>query len=324
MIKTYSIILFLIFTTNFLVAQSLTKFSGLAYFDYFYNIENKDISKKDLQGFQFRRVFFTADFDVTNKLSARFRLESDGTELNNVNRFYPYLKELYAQYKLDNSQLYFGLITTPPTEVEEKFWAYRSVEKIQMDLRGLVTTRDVGISLITKTSDNKNSFWIMFANNSSHGAETDKYKKIYLQFLREVLENLTLSFDANFANASGDKNLYAGRIGIYTQSEDMKGGLTFSSALQKKSDVNNKDLKQFGISIFGSKKLNSDLTGLIRFDVFEPSTERINNIEYTFIGGIDYKLEKNFNIIPNIIYNKYENKNFKSDLAARITFYYQF
>lgn len=322
--KTYITILSFIFTTNFLVAQSLTKFSGSVFYDYFYNIQNKDISKKDLQGFQFRRVFFTVDFDVTNKLSTRFRLESNGTGLSNVNKFFTYLKDLYVQYKVDNTHLFVGLLPTPPTEVEEKFWAYRSVERIQMDLRGLVTTRDVGISLRTRTSDNKNSFWIMFANNSNHGAETNKYKKIYLQYLREVLENLSLSLDANFANASGDKNLYAGRIGIYTQTEDMKGGLTFSSVLQNKSDRDEKDLKQFGVSIFGSKKLSSHLKGLLRFDVFEPSTNSINNIEYTFIGGIDYKLEKNFNIIPNIIYNKYENKNLKSDLTARITFYYQF
>lgn len=201
MLKIFSTILFFIFTTNSLFAQSLTKFSGLAYYDYFYNIQNKDNSKKDFHGFQFRRVFFTADFDVTNQLSARFRIESDGAGLNNVNRFYPYLKELYAQYKLNNPQLYFGLLTTPPIEVEERFWAYRSVEKIQMDLRGLVTTRDVGISFRTKTSDNKNSFWIMFANNSSHGVETDKYKKLYLQYFRDLTDFLKLSLDINFANA---------------------------------------------------------------------------------------------------------------------------
>lgn len=130
--------------------------------------------------------------------------------------------------------------------------------------------------------------------------------------------------DINFANAQANKNLLAGRIGVFTQSENIKGGITLTSAIQKKSDIDNKDLKQIGISIFGNKIINSDLTGLLRFDVFEPSTNEINNIEYTFIGGIDYKLEKNFSIIPNIIYNKYENKSFESDLTARITFYYQF
>lgn len=193
-----------------------------------------------------------------------------------------------------------------------------------MDLRGLVTTRDVGISFRTKTSDNKNSFWIMFANNSSHGAETDKYKKLYLQYIRNLTDYLKLSIDINFANAQASKNLLAGKVGVYAQLKDIKGGIILTSALQKRSDIDNKDLKQFGISIFGNKIINSFLTGLLRFDVFKPSTNKIHNIEYTFIGGIDYKLEKNFNLIPNIIYNKYENKNFESDLTARVTFYYQF
>src|SRR5258708_1048095 len=42
------------------------KFSGEMYFDYFYNIQQRDTSKKDLNGFQFRRIYFTYDYAIAS------------------------------------------------------------------------------------------------------------------------------------------------------------------------------------------------------------------------------------------------------------------
>lgn len=324
-IKLLSFIIILsIISLSEIYSQSLTKFSGLAYFDYFYNISNKEINKKDLQGFQFRRVFFTVDFDVSNKLSTRFRLEADEKNLLTSNRFFVSLKDLYAQYKFEGTNLFLGLMPTPQLEVEEKYWGYRSVEKIQSDLREMVSSRDVGIALRGKVFSNDLSYWIFFTNNSSHGAETDKYKKIYLQLLNQFSQTVSASFDFNFANASQNKNYIYSRIGLYFADNNLSGGITIVSGIKQKSSPLNKDLKEVGFSFFSNFTLQPNLKPLIRFDYYDPNIDKSKDGELTFIGGLDYKLEKNLSIIPNLIFNYYENRNFDDNLTARVTFYYSF
>jgi len=324
MIKIIKNTISVILLSTFIVsAQSLTKFSGLAYFDYFYNISNKNSSSKDLQGFQFRRIFFTADFDISNKLSARFRLASEGQNQFDLTRFYPYLKDVYFLYKFSDANLYAGLLPTPPIEIEEKYWGYRSVEKIQSDLRGMVSTRDIGAALRGKLNDGKLSYWIMVGNNSSHGVETDKYKRFYLQLNNQFSNNFSASFDFNFANAYQNKHYFYSRVGIYHNNEAFSGGITFSGGLKRKS-FDNDDLKEGGVSFFGNYAISSTSKILGRIDYYDPNFDMNKNSEVTFITGFDFKLDKNLSIIPNLIFNYYENKDFKNDLTARLTFYYQF
>ena len=69
-------------------ASAQGKFSGYMFGDYFYNIA-RDTSfrhagvpgaavggQKDLQAFQFRRIYFTYDNDISETFTSRFRLES--------------------------------------------------------------------------------------------------------------------------------------------------------------------------------------------------------------------------------------------------------
>lgn len=314
-------LVFILFSQSF--SQSLTKVSGLVYYDYYYNLKNKDISKQDQQGFQFRRVFLTLDFDVTNKLSARFRLEPEYPGMNNNNKQFLFLKDMFFQYKFDSFQLFAGLMPTPNFEVEERYWGYRSVERTQSDLRGWITIRDLGVSLKGKLNENVN-YAVMFGNNSFHGAETDKYKKLYFHFFSLLTNNIGASFDFNFANGPQNKNVLYLKVGLYRSTNNYSGGVTYVYGLRQKFLPNDENLQEYGVSVFGNYKLSDDWKALLRFDVYEPNTKASSDREFTLFGGIDYKLEKNLNIIPNVIYNDYENKNFQDDITFRLTFHYQF
>ena len=311
----------ILFSQSF--SQSLTKVSGLVYYDYYYNLKNKDITKQDQQGFQFRRVFLTLDFDVTNKFSVRFRLEPEYQGMNNNNKQFLFLKEMFFQYKFDSFQLFAGLMPTPNFEVEERYWGYRSVERTQSDLRGWITIRDLGVSLKGKLNENVN-YAVMFGNNSFHGTETDKYKKLYFHFFSLLTNNIGASFDFNFANGPQNKNVLYSKVGLYRSTNNYSGGVTYVYGLRQKFLPNDENLQEYGVSVFGNYKLSDDWKALLRFDVYEPNTKASSDREFTLFGGIDYKLEKNLNIIPNVIFNDYENKNFKDDITFRLTFHYQF
>ncbi len=306
------------------------KFSGLAYFDYFYNFERNagKISEKDQQGFQFRRLFFTADFDVSEKLASRVRLESDGANFSGAPRFVSYLKDLYVQYKFENAALFIGLQGTPPIETEEKYWGYRSVEKIQADIRGGVATRDMGIAVRgTLGGEKSTNYWIMYGNNSSHGAEANKYKRVYAQVNQQVSQNFLVNLDLNFANAAKDKNHLMGRFGLYYQE---KGSYSFgASALYnsfQKVLPGDKNLNSLGVSAFGNANVSEDFALFGRFDFWDANFDSNvkNDSEITILAGVDYKADKNLSIIPNIAFNKYEMSGVKSDITGKLTFFWKF
>ena len=230
---------------------------------------------------------------------------------------------MFFQYKFDSFQLLAGLMPTPNFEVEERYWGYRSVERTQSDLRGWITIRDLGVSLKGKFSENTN-YGVMFANNSFHGTETDKYKKLYFHFFSLLGNNIGTSVDFNFANGPQNKNVLYSKLGLYRSTNNYSGGLTFVYGLRQKFLSNDENLYEYGLSVFGNYKLSDDWKALLRFDIYEPDTKASSDREFTLFGGIDYKLEKNLNIIPNIIFNDYESKNFQDDLTFRITFHYQF
>ena len=62
------------------------KFSGYMFGDYYYNVQQRDTTKKDLNGFQFRRIYFTYDYAISPKFDSRFRLEADQAALSSNGR----------------------------------------------------------------------------------------------------------------------------------------------------------------------------------------------------------------------------------------------
>lgn len=325
--------IFIVMCSIFLMTQisfSQVKLSGLAYFDYFYNFERSvsKIAEKDQQGFQFRRVFFTADFDISEKISSRFRLESDGVNFAGTPKFASYLKEVFVQYKFTNTSFYAGLMSTPPIETEEKYWGYRSVEKIQVDVRGTVATRDMGVAVRGSLDDEKTSnYWVMYGNNSSHGAETNKYKRVYAQFNQQIRKNFVTNLDVNFANAGKDKNHLMGRLGLYYQekaSYSLSASLLYNSF--QKVLPGDKNLNSLGISAFANANVSSDFVLFGRVDYWDANFDSNvkNDSEISVIAGLDYQVDKNFNIIPNVSYNNYELSGVKSDITGKMTFFWKF
>ena len=135
------------------------KISGQMFGDYFYNIlrdstisdiPNTALSgKKDLNGFQFRRIYFTYDYKISDKFSTRFRLESQTQAGVDNTLFVVFIKDAYLQWKevFDGINLIFGIQPPPTYTVSESVWKYRSLEKTIMDLSKISSSRDFGISL---------------------------------------------------------------------------------------------------------------------------------------------------------------------------------
>ncbi|MCX8010501.1 MAG: hypothetical protein N3A61_05065 [Ignavibacteria bacterium] len=332
--KKFITLVLLVGVSN-LFSQTNFKLSGLTYFDYFYNIQRNEgkVNEKDEQGFQFRRVWLTSDFNVSDKLSARLRIESDGGVFNDSAkknfRFNVFLKDVYVNYKFaEQSEMYAGMIPTPIFEIEEQYWGYRSVEKILADLKGFSPISDLGISIRGSALEKKSfKYWLMVGNNSVHSAESDKYKRFYSQFSYLPVEGLQLVLDAQFASASNNKNLLMGKIGFYYQKKGSYSfGITAMNRTLQKFLQNDKNLNSVGASVFTNFVLDNLLNSFLRIDYFDPnsSADSKDDSEIIFIAGLDFKLDNQFSIIPNLAFSKFEKSGIKSDITSKVTFFWKF
>ena len=336
------------------------KFSGYMIGDYFYNVHRDGglgtlsnvatPGSTAMQAFQFRRIYFAYDNDVSEKFTSRFRLEADQAALTGDGKITTFVKDAYLRWKniFGSSDFLFGLQPTPAFEVSEAAWGYRSIEKTIMDLRKIVDSRDLGISLKGKlTQDGMVNYWVMIANGAGTSKpENDKYKRYYghLQVKPTQSLQVTLNFDygdradktdpyhtgEKVGNATTTISGFAGyvlekiNVGIEGFVQSTANGYDNGTALASQRGI--------GLSLFGSYSLASDLAVVGRYDYLDPNTDTntkaYGDIRHYILAGLSWKPDKNVSVIPNIQYETYETlangTSVDASLTVRLTLYYIF
>jgi len=331
------------------------KISGYMFGDYFYNVmrdttiddlSNSALSgQKDINGFQFRRIYFTYDYKISDKFSTRLRLESQTVVGVQNTLFLTFIKDAYLQWKeiFDGSSLIFGIQPPPTFTVSESIWGYRSLERTIMDLRKVASSRDFGISLKGKlVSSGKVNYWIMYGNGSVFESEGDKFKRAYahLDFLPTDNFRITVYGDYRFKPKKTYSNVLYNNDALltslllgYKEKNNFSLGLeTFlqsnSNDVSSNSTVSNRN--GLGISAFGSYSFTETLAGILRYDYFDPniSGDFKGDSRNFFVAGMEIKLHDKVSIIPNLEFETYETPvnglSIDPSLTARLTFYYEF
>lgn len=319
---------------------------------------------KDMNGFQFRRINVTFDYDFSKNFTSRFRLETDGTQLTTDGKkfadngnFAPFVKDAYIKWKgiFEGSDAIAGMQFTPGYEISEMFWGFRSLEKTQMDLRGILPSRDIGVSLRGKIiNDGLFNYVVMYGNGSNVQPETDRYKRIYGSLYSNPIKNLHVTLYGDYKYQKDDltssiennaltTSLFVG----YTEKDACTFGVEAflnskaNSYFKPTADALLKDttsLKAYGLSVFGRVNITSDFTLLARYDFYEPNndSDAKGDSRNFILAGLSWSPEKGIQIIPNITYETYEKitavtvgtpkpaQTFKSSLTARVTFVYNY
>ena len=318
------------------------KLSGEMYFDYFYNIQQRDTSKKDLNGFQFRRIYFTYDYAIATNFDTRFRIEADQGALTSNGKIGEFVKEAFLKWKniFEGSDLITGLSPTPTWYVSEDAWGYRSLEKTIMDLRGIASRTDLGIDLKGKVSqDGTLNYFLKIGDNSGQTPESDKFKRYYGMVHFKPNTNVQgtvyadLDAEANrfdpFDGLTKDNNriTLAGFVNAYSGTEFSVGLEGFYRILQNnfQPSLTQADQNQnvYGVSAFGWVSLQDDIRLVGRFDVYDPNTDVDKDGIYYILGALDYMPVKEVHVMPNVYVQSYQ-ADVASDVVARLTFYHTF
>ena len=352
------------------VAVSQGKFSGYMFGDYYYNVmRDKNIGSLSnvaspagttaYQAFQLRRIYFAYDNDISDQFTTRFRLEADQTASNGVptsgdmlvgsatsaGKVSVFVKDAYLMWKniFSGSNLIFGVQPTPAYDVSEAAWGYRSLEKTIMDLRGIVPSRDLGVSLKGKiTDDGMINYWAMFANGSGNSVETDKYKRYYAHIQIKPTTNLQAILNFDFKDAANDAkgnntgtttaSLFVGYAVPFAYNINVEAFTTSQANSFTPTGGSLGSKNGLGFSIFGSYYIIPELAAVARYDNWNPNTAGAANaqgdVRNYVIAGLSWKVDKNVSIMPNVLYETYEAASGAStpdpSITARITLYYIF
>jgi hypothetical protein len=361
--KILLLLSFQIFVLNsFAQDEPSGKISGLMYADYFYNIQrdtgiagvpNKALSgMQDYNGFQFRRIYFTYDYNINEKFSTRFRLEADQEANTSNNKIGVFIKDAFLNWQeiFSGSNLVVGIQPTPAFDISEAVWGYRSIEKTIMDLRGIVSSRDIAVTLKGKIDKSGIfNYWLMYGNGSGNKPEVDKYKRYYALFYVKPAKNYHLSLygDLNqrpnvsysaasssysFANNYITAAFFAGyrnenKLSFGAEAVFAKRQNELSEEVSNSLKVD--DIDALGISLFGSFPFSEQFTGLLRWDYSDPNikSDYKGDLRNYFIAGLEYSPDKKVSIIPNILmetYEKLDSGEIDPSVTARITFFYSF
>jgi len=302
------------------LAGAQGKFSGYVFGDYFYNV-GKDTAfsklsrtvvpgNKDFQAFQIRRVYLTYDNDISDKFTARFRLEgnaiavengssSTASRLSGSSLSQLYVKDAYLKWKnvFSGSDLIFGIQPTTAYDISEGVWAYRSLEKTIMDLRGIISSRDMGVALRGKFDDGGMfQYWVMLGNNSGNDDGTNRHKRMSLNFQIKPAKNVIVDLNGDYisradindpasttvpkATVANNTLTYSGFVAYNDPSQVMIGVEAFMQSTQNgevdPTDATGhtlKSLNAFGLSVFGYYWFEPELGIVARYDIFNPNTD---------------------------------------------------
>jgi len=366
MVKKLFFLIYLIFivSTTHLFSQEVInkgRISGYMFGDYYYNLtRDTGISsipnainggERDLNGFQLRRIYFTYDYDISEKFTTRFRLEADQVANTSNNKIGVFVKDAYLQWKniFKGSDLLIGIQPTPAYEISEGVWGNRFLEKTIMDARGIVPSRDIALSLKGNLlSDGKLKYWLMIGDGSGNSPEVDKYKRFYAHLQLNPIKDLTATLYADLKSRpnindpnstttppvtlSNNDLTYALFVG-YKKKDDYTFGVESFINQRQNGMITGSDVKDqyaIGLSVFASYNFMKQIALVGRYDYYDPNfdSDVKGDSRNWFIFSLNIKPDDKVTISPNVVIETYESlpsgRSFKSSITPRITFFYSF
>lgn len=315
------------------------KIWGSTFADYSYIVQARDTTSEGKNAFEFRRIYFGYDQDISEQFSARVLLEANKSDTTSGSMKF-FAKQAYVEWKnlVPMSSIYFGLSATPSIALAEKIWGYRSLEKVILDRKDFVSTTDMGIALKGKlVSDGSAGYVVMVGNGSGWKLENDKLKKFYATFNFEPMKGGVVELYADFENGSNGKSKLTGKGLVGYESPAATFGLEGFYRKVKNAALTTAgaptDLNLIGASAYTSILFADGWRAVLRGDFYDPdfAVKNTGLREIFVIAGLDYTPAKDVHVIPNVLYTHYLYKKklradptLKDDITVRLTFTYSF
>ncbi len=307
------------------------KFSGLVFGDYYYVASHHNENLKNQNGFWIRRVYFTVDQELRENVSMRLRLEMAHPGNFTAGNAVPFVKDAYLRWKFNpQHELLLGISGSVTFGLVESVWGYRSVEKTPADLQKVGSSREFGVALKGKLSeDGTIRYHALVGNGEGTKSEGYKGKKVQLALQFFPTDALIFEVYGDYAQKKANEKYYTGHIFAAYRTKVYRVGVEY-----EQQHVRNGIGRNFRyISGFAAVKTGKKLNLFERVDRLldpNPKGESISYLPFasdskaTFIlAGVDYGLNERVRLIPNMEIVLYD-RGYDSDVMLRFTFFYAF
>jgi hypothetical protein len=313
-------------------------FKGSMFGDYYYVASHHKEDYEGRNGFWFRRIYFSYNPKLTDKIKMRLRLEmASPGDFDKKDKMYPVVKDAWLNADIGGGQnLVFGLVSTPTwgSHVEDT-WGYRSLEKTPLDLMKLGSSRDFGIGLKGDLDKNGTvSYSLLFGNGESSKSETNKGKKFYGSLAFKPAKGLLLEVYGDYETTKDKKNYTVYQGFAAYQGDWGRVGLLYANRHYDHEDT---DLDWSVFSGFAVISASEKMDIIARYDKMlgEPVAKTVSYIPFSkaatsnlIIGGISYEIAKSIWIIPNVKYVFYDEPDVGEtpgdDAYINLTFWWKF
>ena len=294
-------------------AQSAVDFSGLAYFDYLYVINDSIAEAEGFNTFDYRRIYLTADFTLSDQFDGRFRLEAQGLFAGGQGRPVPFVKDAYLSWHNpigEGSRLRLGVQPPPVFELSESTWGYRSLERTIMDRVRANDSRDFGIRAdVSLAGDGAIRLAGMFANGNGVSPEFDlaSGKHVYVQIQAFPNDVLRLSAGTDYIVLDGENDIRKGILKASAfagvASELFHGGVEAFYQRTTYDDLfaDEGPLDAFGVSAFGAVNISDKTSVVGRYDFVEVAVGRSSPPSHYSLAAFVYRPDPHVELMPNVV-----------------------
>jgi hypothetical protein len=312
---------------------------GETFVDYSYAAQAENAVQKGTNAFEIRRIYLGYEQDISGQFSARILLEGDNGDTTTSGAMTFYIDQAYIQWKnlVPLSSIYFGLSSTPPMALAEKFWGYRSLKEVFLVSTGLMSINDMGAGIKGKlVSDGSVGYALMVGNGKGVKSENDKFKKIYGEFYFTPMKSSVVELYADYENSPNAQSKLTGKALLGYQVASVSAGVEGFYRTVHNGAFNSvplADSNLVGGSAYTSFQIAENIRGVLRGDYYDANVSEttVGVREIFSVVGVDYSPVQDVHLIPNALYTHRMYKvspapgpALVDDITFRLTFAYSF
>lgn len=308
------------FVTNAQTTSETPK--GKAIVQVFGNFHSGFGSERNNRGFELDRSYLGYEYQAKNSLTVKGVMDiGQSNDVNDYHRI-AYIKNALITWHTGDLKISGGLISTIQFNMQEKFWGYRYVAKSFQDMYKFGSSADLGISASYKFAD-----WLSADAIIANG---EGYKKIQkndgllyglgttISPIKGLSIRLYSGINENTDKGAKDIVNYATFIGYHNNQ--------FSIAAEYNIMQNNgseDDADLYGLSVYGSIKLNKQSEIFARFDQLSSKDDwNEEKDESAIVAGAQFNLGKNIKIAPNFRVNIPKSSDIDEKYMGYISCYF--
>jgi hypothetical protein len=286
---------------------------GDAYFDYSYVLSSEDAELEGANTFDYRRLYFTADYTLSEDFSGRFRLEAQGATTTQRGRPAPFVKDAWIRWDgplAEGHRLTLGVQPSPLFEVSERVWGFRSLAKTILDRTRANDSRDFGLRAdgpLVRGGALRYAAMVANGNSLRPEDEGQRGKHVYGELIGRPSAPIYSSLGVDYTSheegvderdASTKLSAFVGTI-----SDGFRGGVEVYQIWTDFEDPLVESSRSTGLSAFGAVTFGDDR----QFSVVGRLDNVSSNMEEDHVYGLAafvYRPIPAVEIMPNLIATK--------------------